>query len=141
MAFAEMLAEGERRTRRPEWTDVQEALSRVSDGRSMSLLLEGVDDAWLSVSYAEGHGVQVMAMEDGELGERVLVDATLPTELVPTRVGGLPQREPRSTLVSKEVAIEAAREFLETGKRSVSLTWMDPLDLEREASGPRDEPR
>jgi hypothetical protein len=135
MSFVEMLSEGESSTTpKPEWAAVRDAVDRVTEGHSLSLLLEGAEDAWLSISHAEGHGVQVMAIEDGELAEKVLVDSALPTVLVATKIGGLPQQEIRSTLVSKDLALEAAREFLETGRRSVRLTWRDPHELEREGS-------
>lgn len=134
MPFVEILSEGKRTMPKPDWAATNDAIARVATGESLALLLEGADDAWLSASNAEGYGLQVMAIEDGELGEKVLIDPTLEDKLVAVKIGGLPQVEPRSTLVSTDLVLEAARQFLETGRRSARLTWKDPFELQRGAS-------
>ena len=135
MLVIEMLSEDQRATETPQWSGIAEALLRVSTGESKSLLLEAPGEAWLAASCAVGHGLQVMAIEEGEQAELVLTRRGVSAQLIPVVLGGVPQQEPASSLVPYSLAVEAARFFSETGKRAPSLFWQDPFELERTGVG------
>lgn len=118
----------------PTWEAIQQAFERLNAGQLRGgLLLRGGDEAWLAASRAEGFGLYLAAIEDGELGEKFLVVPELGLEMEQTKIDGLPEERPRCALIPLALALEAARDFWESGRRTPRFTWRDPFELEDEA--------
>jgi hypothetical protein len=87
----------------------------------------------LTVYVTTEFGGYVSALAINELDEYLVVDPGLGLSRVEEDLGGGSEGFPRCVFVSEILALQAAREFFNTGLRAKELTWKSPFKLWSEA--------
>ena len=81
---------------------------------------------FMNISWHQGHGFDVQCFEKPESDSEFLAsDTVLSAPEVYIEIGGQTQELwPKQLFVSRALALEAVRHFLETGRENPSLVWV-----------------
>jgi len=110
----------------PEWAPISRAISAL-DGRIKTLVcLEGERGMHMNIGGGAGEGY-VVALTYDSTKYYTLIDPAATGDAVPVRIGGHVREYLPDMLVSKEVAMKAAKIFAETGAAEPSLHWRDTV--------------
>jgi hypothetical protein len=107
---------------RPSWPAIQERIARL-DAREHTIVTLAGDDGEAHLTIGGGGGRYVVyAMRDNMSFDN-LVDTARGPALERVVAGGQEGEYPARQVVSLEKAVEAAREYAETGGLSSALQW------------------
>lgn len=117
----------------PGWEAAERFLNDLFSRRSGCLHMYGPHEALLTICVTSEHGAYVSVLAHHELDEFLVVDPRLGMARVEEDLGGRSDSFPRCVFVSEVLALQATREFFNSGRRANELTWKNPVKLWSEA--------
>lgn len=113
----------------PEWAPIATAV-RALDGNEKTLVcLEGDQNTHMDIAGGAADGCVVALTYDSQK-YYTLINPAATGENIVLKIGGQSREYPAEMLVSKEIALQAAKTFAQTGAAEPSLHWRDTADVQ-----------
>ena len=113
----------------PQWAPIAKAVSALDGGEKSLVCLEGDGNTHMDIAGGGAAGC-VVALTYNNEKYYTLINPTAVGDNIPVKTGGENHGYPAELLVSKEIALQAAKTFAETGTAEPSLHWRDTADVE-----------
>lgn len=117
----------------PQWAPIAKAVSALDGDEKTLVCLEGDRNTHMDIAGGAGDGCVVALTYDNEK-YYTLINPTATGDNIPVKIGGESREYPAEMLVSKEIALKAAKTFAQTGAAEPSLQWRDTADVEPKES-------
>ena len=111
----------------PQLPAIAKAIGSLDGATKSVLCLEGERNMHMDIGGGGPQGCVVALTYNNEKFYTLINPATN-ADLVDVKVGAVPRPYPAEMLVSKEVALKAAKTFAETGAAEPSLHWRDTAE-------------
>ncbi len=113
----------------PQWAPITTAVNAL-DGQGKTLVcLEGDRNTHMDIAGGGAAGCVVALTYDNEK-YYTLINPAAAGHNIPVKIGSESREYPAEMLVSREIALKAAKAFAQTGVAEPSLHWRNTADIE-----------
>lgn len=112
----------------PHWAPIAKAVGALDGNTKTIVCLEGDRGTHMDIGGGGSEGC-VVALTYDNAKFYTLIDPAAAGENIAVKVGGDARPYPANMLVSKDVALKAAKTFAETGAAEPSLHWRNTADV------------
>jgi hypothetical protein len=117
----------------PQLPQIARAIAALDGNTKTVVCIEGEMKAHMDIGGGAAQGC-VVALSYDNSKFYIVINPAAAGEHIDVKVGGDPRPYPAEMLVSKDIALKAAKTFAETGAAEPSIHWRDTSDVKPKES-------